>query len=113
MDISTMGTVLAIVVITYLIGLLCKTISAIKDELIPVIVGAVGGVLGIGLGYLLSAVANHILPMVLTDMTLTVSPSIGSVAVAFSISVGIGVLFGFLPARRAARLNPIEALRYD
>ena len=46
---------------------------------------ALGGVLGIGLGYLLSAVANHILPMVLTDMTLTVSPSIGSVAVAFSI----------------------------
>lgn len=74
---------------------------------------ALGGVLGIGLGYLLSAVANRILPMVLTDMTLTVSPSIGSVAVAFSISVGIGVLFGFLPARRAARLNPIEALRYD
>lgn len=47
MDISTIGTVLAIVVITYLIGLLCKTISAIKDELIPVIAGAVGGVLGI------------------------------------------------------------------
>lgn len=47
MDISTMGTVLAIVVITYLIGLLCKIISAIKDELIPVIVGAVGGLLGI------------------------------------------------------------------
>ena len=74
---------------------------------------ALGGVLGIGLGYLLSAAANRILPMVLTDMTLTVSPSLGSVAVAFSISVGIGVLFGFLPARRAARLNPIEALRYD
>ena len=74
---------------------------------------ALGGVLGIGLGYLFSAVANHILPMVLTDMTLTVSPSLGSVVVAFSISVGIGVLFGYLPARRAARLNPIEALRYD
>ena len=74
---------------------------------------ALGGVLGIGLGHLLSAVANRILPMVLTDMTLTVSPSLGSVVVAFSISVGIGVLFGYLPARRAARLNPIEALRYD
>ena len=74
---------------------------------------ALGGVLGIGLGYLLSAVANRILPMVLTDMTLTVSPSLDSVVVAFSISVGIGVLFGYLPARRAARLNPIEALRYD
>ena len=74
---------------------------------------ALGGVLGIGLGYLLSAAANRILPMVLTDMALTVSPSLGSVVVAFSISVGIGVLFGYLPARRAARLNPIEALRYD
>ena len=74
---------------------------------------ALGGALGIGLGYLLSAVANRILPMVLTDMTLTVSPSLGSVVVAFSISVGIGVLFGYLPARRAAQLNPIEALRYD
>ena len=74
---------------------------------------ALGGVLGIGLGYLLSAAANRILPMVLTDMTLIVSPSLGSVVVAFSISVGIGVLFGYLPARRAARLNPIEALRYD
>ena len=46
MDISTMGTVLAIVVITYLIGLLCKSIGSIRDELIPVIVGAAGGVLG-------------------------------------------------------------------
>lgn len=69
--------------------------------------------LGIGLGYLLSALANRILPLVMSDMEMTVSPSIGSVAVAFGISVGIGVLFGYLPAKRAARLNPIEALRYD
>ena len=74
---------------------------------------ALGGVLGIGLGYLLSALANSILPLVMSDMEMTVSPSLGSVAVAFGISVGIGVLFGYLPAKRAARLNPIEALRYD
>ena len=64
-------------------------------------------------GYLLSALANRILPLVMSDMEMTVSPSLGSVAVAFGISVGIGVLFGYLPAKRAARLNPIEALRYD
>ena len=69
--------------------------------------------LGIGLGYLLSALANSILPLVMSDMEMTVSPSLGSVAVAFGVSVGIGVLFGYLPAKRAARLNPIEALRYD
>ena len=74
---------------------------------------ALGGLLGIGLGYLVSAAANALLPMLLTDMELTVSPSAGSVAMAFCISVGIGVLFGYLPAKRAARLNPIDALRYD
>ena len=74
---------------------------------------ALGGLLGIGLGYLLSAAANQILPLVMSDMDMTVTPSLTSVAVAFGISVGIGVLFGYLPAKRAARLNPIEALRYD
>ena len=70
---------------------------------------ALGGVIGIGLGYLVSMAANQILPLVLTDMELTVSPSIGSVGIAFGISVGIGILFGYLPAKRAARLNPIDA----
>ena len=74
---------------------------------------ALGGALGIGLGYLMSAAANKILPLLLTDMSITVTPSLSSVVVAFAISVGIGVLFGYLPAKRAARLNPIEALRYD
>ena len=74
---------------------------------------ALGGVLGIALGYVMSMVANRVLPMFMTDTTVTVSPSFNSIVVAFGISVGIGVLFGYLPARRAARLNPIEALRYD
>ena len=74
---------------------------------------ALGGVLGIALGHVMSMVANRVLPMFMTDTTVTVSPSFNSIVVAFGISVGIGVLFGYLPARRAARLNPIEALRYD
>ena len=74
---------------------------------------ALGGFLGIVLGYVVSMAANHILPMVASGVDVTVSPSFNSIAVAFGISVGIGVLFGYLPAKRAARLNPIEALRYD
>ena len=74
---------------------------------------ALGGVLGIGLGYLFSALATKLLSLVITGMEMSVVPSLDSVAVAFGISVGIGVLFGYLPAKRAARLNPIEALRYD
>ncbi len=74
---------------------------------------ALGGVLGIVLGYIVSMAANHVLPMISSDIDVTVSPSFNSIAVAFGISVFIGVLFGYLPAKRAARLNPIEALRYD
>ena len=47
MDISSMTTVIAIVVICYLIGLAAKTIPAVKDKYIPVIVGAFGGILGV------------------------------------------------------------------
>lgn len=47
MDISSMATVIAIVVICYLIGLAAKTIPAVKDNYIPVIVGAFGGILGV------------------------------------------------------------------
>ena len=74
---------------------------------------ALGGIIGIGLGYIVSTVATKVLAVIMTDMPITVTPTAGSIAVAFGISVGIGVLFGYLPAKRAARLNPIEALRYD
>ena len=77
------------------------------------VTSALGGIIGIGLGYIVSAIATKVLAVLITDMTLTVLPTAGSIAVAFGISVGIGVLFGYLPAKRAASLNPIEALRYD
>lgn len=47
MDITQMGTVLAIVVISYLVGIAAKRIPKIKDETIPVIVGIAGGILGV------------------------------------------------------------------
>lgn len=47
MDITQVSTVVAIVVITYLIGLAVKAIPQIKDNYIPIIVGIAGGILGI------------------------------------------------------------------
>lgn len=62
--------------------------------------------------YGLSALATRIIAQVMEE-SLTVSPTWRAVALAFGISVGIGVLFGYLPAKKAAALNPIDALHYD
>ena len=76
------------------------------------VTSAIGGIIGIIVGYALSSVATTIIA-VLLETAMTVSPSIGSVLLAFGISAGIGVIFGYLPAKKAANLNPIDALRYD
>lgn len=74
---------------------------------------ALGGVLGILLGYGLSAVGTEVIARLLPDSPITVSPSLGAVVLAFGVSAGIGIIFGYLPAKKAAVLNPIDALRYD
>jgi len=66
----------------------------------------VGGLLGILLGVSISFVVNYF-------GVLQTSVSIGSVFLAFGVSVTIGIVFGYYPAKRAAGLNPIDALRYE
>ena len=66
----------------------------------------IGGVIGIVLGWLVAYAVN------LTGLIAT-SVSFYSILLAFGVSAGIGIIFGYYPARRAAALNPIEALRYE
>ena len=73
---------------------------------------AIGGLLGIGMGYIFSSIATTVIASLMEE-SLSVIPTLGSVTMAFGISVAIGILFGYLPARKAARLNPIDALHYD
>ncbi len=65
-----------------------------------------GGVVGIALGWLVAFGITY-------SGVLQTSVSLGSVLLAFGVSTAIGIVFGYYPARRAARLNPIEALRYE
>ena len=73
---------------------------------------AVGGLIGIGAGYGFSAFVTSLIPKLL-NMEMAVTPSPTSIVVAFGVSTAIGVLFGYLPAKKAAQLNPIDALRHD
>ncbi len=66
----------------------------------------IGGVIGIALGWLISFGVN------LTGLVKT-SVSLTSIILAFGVSGLTGIVFGYYPARRAAKLNPIEALRYE
>lgn len=69
-------------------------------------VSGVGGVIGIFVGSAVSVIAGKLLDM-------ATYPSIGAILLSFGVSVGIGIIFGYLPAKKAANLNPIDALRYD
>lgn len=75
------------------------------------LIGLIGGAIGDALGILFSNILGVILANYGLTLTTEVTPELLGLGLAFS--VGVGTLFGLLPARKAAKMNPIEALRYE
>jgi putative ABC transport system permease protein len=85
-----------------------------RDILVQFLIEAIGltgigGILGILLGWGITVVVHQIPAAANIPIAITA----GTVAVAVGVSVAIGVVFGLYPAMRAARLHPIQALRYE
>jgi putative ABC transport system permease protein len=71
-----------------------------------IVLSLAGGAIGIGVGFGVSYAVQRVM-----QWSAVVTPS--AVAISFGVAAAIGVFFGFYPARKAARLNPIDALRYE
>ncbi|MDL2300884.1 ABC transporter permease [Lachnospiraceae bacterium OttesenSCG-928-D06] len=74
----------------------------VEAMVICLIGGFIGVLMGIGLGITLSSVLGF-----------PASPSVSSIIASLLFSLGIGVFFGYYPANKAAKMNPIDALRYE
>ena len=90
-----------------------KALGARKSDIIvqflteAVVLTALGGLIGLTIGWLISRAAGLIFPTLPTAVPLWAAVS------GVGVSVGVGLFFGIWPANRAARLDPVDALRYE
>ncbi len=108
-----------------------RALGATKGEIVQqflwetVVLSGTGGLLGVLVGFLCGPTVNGIRQLVSTflpEVWTALPPNIRnleprlapwSIIAAFGISVGVGIIFGIYPARRAANMDPIEALRHE
>jgi putative ABC transport system permease protein len=93
------------------IGLRLAVGARRRDVLLQFLVEAmvmslIGGLLGVGAGLLTATTLTAVL-----DWPTEVAPA--TLLTAFGIAAAVGIVFGYYPARRASRLDPIESLRYE
>jgi len=95
-----------------------KAVGARKKDILyqflieAIVLTGLGGIIGILLGIVFAYLAAIVLSMALgTQWSFVVS--LKSIVLAFGVAAGIGIVFGIYPARKAAELSPIEALRYE
>jgi putative ABC transport system permease protein len=90
-----------------------KAVGARKSDIIvqflteAVVLTMLGGVIGLMIGWMISWIARLVFPNLPTAVPLWAAVS------GVAVSVGVGLFFGIWPAARAARLDPVEALRYE
>src|SRR5680860_465332 len=95
-----------------------KAVGARKKDILyqflieAMVLTGLGGILGILLGAILSYLVSIVLTMVL-GIEWEFVLSLSSIIIAFGVATGIGLVFGIYPARKAAKLSPIDALRYE
>lgn len=75
------------------------------------LITSIGGLIGVAIGILISFVVAKIIQGIGYDWDFIIS--IQSIIIGCLVSIGLGLLFGIAPARRASKLDPIEALRYE